>query len=201
MGAFLAGTCPANAADLLRKDVIVGSAVERSCTASKLNSGSGYVQQKVTVPVTGAVVANLMAASGDWDLAVFNADNGRVVAGSASRGAREIADGYSVAGQKLVVQACRLSGSASSAGLSVQSLPIDTSNVQKSSLVRVSTPTAARKRAVTFEGPPPAQAAQEESWTLFCEQPEGVIRSARQVFVARGEKRTLDLRTDCKVRR
>jgi hypothetical protein len=188
MGAFLAGTCPANAADLLRKDVIVGSAVERSCTASKLNSGSGYVQQTVTVPVTGAVVANLMAASGDWDLAVFfNADNGRVVAGSASRGAREIADGYSVAGQKLVVQACRLSGSASSAGLSVQWLPIDTSNVQRSRLVRVSTPTAARKRAVTFE--------------VFCEQPEGVIRSARQVFVARGEKRTLDLRTDCKVRR
>ena len=30
---------------------------------------------------------------------------------------------------------------------------------------------------------------------------EGVIRSARQVYVGRGEKRTLDLRTDCKVRR
>ena len=54
---------------------------------------------------------------------------------------------------------------------------------------------------VTFEGPPPATAPAEESWTLFCEQPEGVTRSARQVFVARGEKRTLDLRTDCKVRR
>ena len=38
-------------------------------------------------------------------------------------------------------------------------------------------------------------------WTLFCEQPEGVIRSARQVYVGRGERRTLDLRTDCKSRR
>jgi hypothetical protein len=54
---------------------------------------------------------------------------------------------------------------------------------------------------VTFEGPPPATAPAEESWTLFCEQPEGVIRSGRQVFVKRGEKRTIDLRTDCKVRR
>ena len=54
---------------------------------------------------------------------------------------------------------------------------------------------------VTFAGPPPASAPQEESYTLFCEQPEGTIRSARQVYVGRGEKRTLDLRTDCKVRR
>jgi len=55
--------------------------------------------------------------------------------------------------------------------------------------------------SVTFEGPPAGSAPQQETWTLFCEQPEGVIRSARQVYVARGEKRALDLRTDCKVRR
>jgi hypothetical protein len=146
--AVLVGACPASAADLLRKDVVVGSAVERSCTASKLSGGSGYVQQTVTMPVSGAVVANLLAASGDWDVAIFKADTGQVVAGSASRGAREIAEGYSVAGQKLVVQACRLSGSASSAGLSVQSTAIATTGTQKSSLVRVSTPTAARKNVL-----------------------------------------------------
>jgi hypothetical protein len=28
-----------------------------------------------------------------------------------------------------------------------------------------------------------------------------VIRSARQVYVARGGRRSLDLRTDCKIRR
>jgi hypothetical protein len=54
---------------------------------------------------------------------------------------------------------------------------------------------------VTFEGPPPAQAPQQETWTLFCEQPEGTIRSARQVFVDRGQRRSLDLRGDCRVRR
>jgi hypothetical protein len=56
-------------------------------------------------------------------------------------------------------------------------------------------------RVINFEGPPPSSAPQQETWTLFCEQPEGVIRSARQVFVARNERRTLDLRSDCKVRR
>ena len=74
----------------------MGSAVERSCTANKLSGGSGYVQETVTMPVSGSVVANLMAASGDWDVAIFKADGGQVVAGSASRGARELAEGYSV---------------------------------------------------------------------------------------------------------
>jgi hypothetical protein len=53
---------------------------------------------------------------------------------------------------------------------------------------------------VTFAGPDPFQAP-EETWTLSCETPEGVTRSARQVFVARGERRSLDLRGDCRVRR
>jgi hypothetical protein len=54
---------------------------------------------------------------------------------------------------------------------------------------------------VTFAGPEPYQAAQQETWTLLCEQPEGTIRSARQVFVDRGERRSIDLRGDCRIRR
>ena len=58
---------------------------------------------------------------------------GQVVAGLGLRAARVSSpEGYSVAGQKLVVQACRLSGSASSAGLSVQSTAIATTSVPKS---------------------------------------------------------------------
>ena len=53
----------------------------------------------------------------------------------------------------------------------------------------------------TFEGPGTYTAPLEETWTLSCETPEGVTRSARQVFVARGERRSLDLRGDCRVRR
>jgi hypothetical protein len=51
---------------------------------------------------------------------------------------------------------------------------------------------------VTFEGPGPHQAPQQESYTLSCETPQGVVKSARQVFVARGERLALDLRKDCR---
>jgi hypothetical protein len=50
---------------------------------------------------------------------------------------------------------------------------------------------------VTFEGPEAFEPARTETWTLFCEDPDGTIRSARQVGIARGERRELDLREDC----
>jgi hypothetical protein len=118
--AVLLGAGPASAGELLRKDVSVPSAVDRSCTAGKLS--------------------------------IFKAENSQVVAGSASRGARELAAGYAIAGQKLVVQACRLSGGASSAGLSIQYSPIDTTKVAVEKLVKVSTPSAARKNVLNGLG-------------------------------------------------
>ncbi len=42
------------------------------------------------------------------------------------------------------------------------------------------------------------QAPQQEAYTLSCETPQGVVKSARQVFVARGERLALDLRKDCR---
>jgi hypothetical protein len=152
VGALLAGAAPASAGDLLRKDVTAASAVDRSCTQGKLAGGAGYAQETVTMPAAGSVVARLAAASGDWDVAIFKADTGAVVAGSASRGARELAAGFAVAGQRLVVQACRLSGGATSAGLSVESSAIDTTNVTAPKLVRVSTPNAARERELNSLG-------------------------------------------------
>jgi zinc carboxypeptidase len=146
-----AGAGPASAAELLRADVAVPSAVERSCTERKLAGGEGYAQRTVVMPTAGAVAARLTAAQGDWDVAVFEADTGQVVAGSAYRGARELASGYAIAGERLVVQACRLSG-ASSAGLSVESTAVDTTNVQSSQLVRVSTPSLERRNQLVALG-------------------------------------------------
>jgi hypothetical protein len=54
------------------------------------------------------------------------------------------------------------------------------------------------KGTVTFEGPGPYNAPIQESYTLSCETAQGVVRSARQVFVARGERLALDLRKDCR---
>jgi Zinc carboxypeptidase len=147
-----AGAGPASAAELLRANTAVPSAVERSCTERKLVGGEGYAQRTVVMPAAGAVAARLTAAGGDWDLAVFEADGGQVVAGSAYRGAREVASGYAIAGERLVVQACRLSGGASSAGLSVVSTAVDTTNVRRSQLVRVSTPSLERRNELVELG-------------------------------------------------
>ena len=152
LGALLVGAGPASAGELLKKNVSAASAADRSCTQGKLTGGAGYAQETVTMPAAGSVVAKLVAASGDWDVAILEADSGRVVAGSASRGSREVAGGFAVAGQRLVIQACRLTGSATSAGLSVQSTAISTTNVPTTRLVRVSTPTAARERQLTGLG-------------------------------------------------
>ena len=142
----------ASAAGLFTGPVSAASAVERSCAQSRLSSGAGFAQKTVTMPTPGAVTARLDAAGGDWDLAVFEADTGQVVAGSAYRGAREVASGYAVAGERLVVQACRLSGSVTTASLNVDSAAISTSGVQTSKLVRVSTPTLARRNELASLG-------------------------------------------------
>src|SRR5688572_14867914 len=97
---------PASAAELLSQTVSAASAVDKSCTDGQ-RSGAGVAQKRVTMPSAGAVTARLTAASGDWDLAVINATGGRVVAGSAYRGASEVASGYAVKGSTLIVQACR----------------------------------------------------------------------------------------------
>jgi Zinc carboxypeptidase len=143
---------PASAAELLRTDVTVPSAAARSCTERQMAGGEGYTQRTVVMPTAGSVAARLTAAQGDWDLAVFEADTGQVVAGSTFRGARELASGYAIAGERLVVQACRLSGGASSAGLSVETTAVDTTNVQRSQLVRVSTPTLERRNQLVDLG-------------------------------------------------
>ncbi len=142
---------PASAAELLSQTVSAASAVDKSCTGGQ-RSGAGVAQKRVTMPSSGAVTARLTAASGDWDLAVIDATGGRVVAGSAYSGAREVASGYAVKGSTLTVQACRLTGGASSAKLSLDATAIDTSHTGKVQLVRVSTPNLARKNELNRLG-------------------------------------------------
>ena len=59
-----------------------------------------------------------LRSGGDWDVAVFGR-RGRLVAGSASFGGNELAEGFARKGERLTVQACRFRGSASSARLGI----------------------------------------------------------------------------------
>jgi Zinc carboxypeptidase len=137
-GALLASTAQA-------ATIAAPTAVDRSCTAKPLSGGAGYVQQTVAAPSVGTVTARLDGGGGDWDLAVFDKVTGRLVAGSAYRGSREIASGYTAQATLLTVQACRVAGGAGTANLTVQTRAVDISGPAPSaSLVRVATPTRAR---------------------------------------------------------
>jgi Zinc carboxypeptidase len=154
LAACLAAAPAASAASLLSTPVAAGSAVARTCHDRLQSAGTaGTVQRVLTMPAAGLVGAKLTAASGDWDVAMFDRSTGRVVAASEGFGATEVAEGFLGGGRAFTVQACRRSGSAASAQLSVfaQAVPAGTS-AQKPSLVEVRTPTPAAKDALQTLG-------------------------------------------------
>src|SRR3954451_16722303 len=121
---------------------------DRSCDARPL-TGAGVVSRAVTVPSAGWVTARLDAPGrGDWDLAIFGAGH-RLVAASTEWGSHEIAQGIASEGERLTVQGCRRSGGASLARLKVETRAFGNTKPEALSLVRVSTPTQARKTELT----------------------------------------------------
>jgi hypothetical protein len=101
---------------------------------------------RVTATEQGLMRARLRSR-GDWDVGVFDAKTERYVAGSAAFRGRELAEGFVTKGQRLLVQACRFRGRASSARLSVTFLATPPANVSGPvQVVDVATPTRADKQ-------------------------------------------------------
>ena len=145
-------TGPATAAaDLIDTTVTAASAHARVC-ADRPASGTGVVQRTVTATANGLVRATLTGGSGDWDLAVFDKASGRRVAGSASFGADELAEGVASKGQVLLLQACRRSGGSDSVALNARSLPLPAPTGEKIQLVRVALPVPASRDALDATG-------------------------------------------------
>ena len=128
------------------------AAVDRSCTARLLTTGAGFVHRTVAAAGAGSVTARLDGGAGDWDLAVFDTLTGRLVAGSAYRGSRELAAGYVPAAGTLTVQACRVSGGAGTANLTISTQGLPAVSAEPSSMVRVATPTRARAQQLANSG-------------------------------------------------
>ncbi|MBN1530304.1 MAG: hypothetical protein JW895_14685 [Thermoleophilaceae bacterium] len=93
----------------------------------------------------GLVRARL-SARGDWDLGVFDAQTRRYVAGSASFGGHEVAEGFVRKGQRLLVQACRFKGRAARARVAVRFVASKAGPAATTQVVTVSTPSRADKR-------------------------------------------------------
>jgi hypothetical protein len=144
----LAAAGPAHAGDLLSTSVSASQAAGRDCHAQRYDGAAGVAQRRVTLPTAGLVGARLDAVAGDWDLAIFDVDTGRLVAGAAGFGSHEVGSGFAGGGRELVVQACRRSGPAGTARISVFNTPVPRSDV-KASLVAVKVPTPAARNLLT----------------------------------------------------
>jgi Zinc carboxypeptidase len=121
----------------------------RGACHTRARNGAGVATRSVTVSGAGPVEARLRAASGDWDLAIFDAA-GRTVAASAGADATELASGWAWSAGTLRVQACRRSGGASRARVSVEHGTIPAALAarvagQKVKVASVETPTRAAK--------------------------------------------------------
>lgn len=137
--AAIASLTLASSAEAKRATLTAPAIADRDCT-SALRNGDATDTHRITAPYLAALRVRLTAGSGDWDVAVFDARSERVVAGSASRVASEVAGGFVRGGQRLVVQACRRSGSDSTAHVSVAFERIDRGEAEPLQLAKVLVP-------------------------------------------------------------
>jgi hypothetical protein len=144
---------PVGLRTLLDQRVTAEAAERRDCLDRAPAGARGVVQRRVEVPGSGIVAGRLQAASGDWDLALFDVRTGRRITGSAGFNATEVATGYAGGGREVVVQACRRHGRAATAQLTVTAIPVPQGTAEsRPALVKVLTPTAADKRRLVALG-------------------------------------------------
>ena len=140
----LAPATTASAQELLATTVSAADAAPRVCTSRLVDAGPSLAHRAASAPGDGWLTARLDAAEGDWDLAIFDRTGDELVAGSSSFGPSEVATGFTWAGDEVVVQACRRSGAARTATLSVDFDEVEAQPDVKLQLVEVSVPSRAR---------------------------------------------------------
>src|SRR5215210_4771939 len=149
-GAVLGSLAIAAPASGVTRTVTAHNAVARSCFKDVSPSPTGRKLIRANAPARGLVSVRLRSP-GDWDLGVFGR-RGRLVAGSASFGGNVLASGFVRRGERLVVQACRFRGDASSADVSIHFARIERTKARRFSLVDVPTPTRADRRRLQTLG-------------------------------------------------
>ena len=144
--ALLAPAAAAQAETLLETTLAAPETAEHACT-SGLAAGGAVASRTLDSPAGGWVTARLHGDdASDWDLAIFDRGTGRLVGGSTSFGMTEVAQGIVARGAALVVQACRRSGEARTAGLSVKLDRVDASKPVEVQMVEVIVPSESRHR-------------------------------------------------------
>lgn len=147
--AAVAAVAAAPASAATSRTVTAAGAAATQCPTTPGVSKRTSDRYRVKAPAMGLVRVRLSAAGGDWDLGVFGA-KGRRVAGAASFGAHELAEGFVRKGERLTVQACRLSGDSASASTRVSFIRVKAGKARKLQLVDVRT--VSRKAKTRLQG-------------------------------------------------
>jgi hypothetical protein len=128
---------------------ITEGTTQADCHASYRPGTPGVATRTVDAPGPGQVDVTLDGSGGDWDLAVFDAED-KLIAADASPDANEVASGWAVEGGELRIQACRRSGDAQDAKVELKQTPLtgdaDAARSDPPELVNVLTPTRETKQ-------------------------------------------------------
>jgi hypothetical protein len=109
----------------VERTLTAAAAEKRDCASGLAEGARGIATTSYTAPISGFVDVRLAGARGDWDLALYDARTKRLAGTSQSFGAREVAQTWIGAGERLVVQGCRRSGDGRDARVSVELLDIE----------------------------------------------------------------------------
>jgi Zinc carboxypeptidase len=168
----------ATASAATRATVTASASKARGCH-TKFRGDRAHTDVVRAVSTAEGLVRARLKGRGDWDLGVFDARTKRSVAGSAGLRGNEVAEGFVTKGQRLLVQACRFSGGAGKAAVSVDFLA--TPDVQINGTVQivdVSTPTRDEKRRLQRLGLDLTEHGDEDSIevVLYGEEDARVLR-------------------------
>ncbi len=170
--------------------VVASTAATRACHEKLAATGAAGVDTlRTTARKPGLIRARLTGRGGDWDVGVFDARTRRSVAGSAAFGSNELAEGFVRAGQRLVVQACRLRGGGSTAKLRVGVLAVGGAKASAGRTVRAA---AATDRVQVVEVNTPGREAKNRLQGLGLDLTEhGTARTVEVVLHGAADERKL----------
>lgn len=119
-----------------------------ACHTAYRPGATGVATRSVEVAGPGSINVTLAGERGDWDVAVFDGE-GRAIAADASPDAQEAANGFTLHGGMLRLQACRRSGDATAVHATLEHAALRPSaldaKIEAPKLVSVITPTRAQK--------------------------------------------------------
>ena len=150
LAAAILGSLALAASAAASQTVTAGTSVARPCHRD-ISSGTAGRDLVHATARSRSIVAARLKSRGDWDVAIFGA-KGRLVAGSASYGGNELAEGFVRKGERLTIQACRFRGNAASARVSIYFTHIAKRKLGKVQVVDVATPTRASKERLQALG-------------------------------------------------